>query len=181
MYNIYSNAQNDAWRYTLGKSGNRKLLVVGLNPSTANKEKSDPTVARVQKVTQNNGFDGFVMLNLYPVRATAFRTLSSNVDHRAFSENLRQIESVVATERNPVIWAAWGANILHYDFFRCAFLKLYSTIQMYDASWLHFGELTQSGHPRHPSRLSYSWRFSPFDIAHYVNVLHRPPQLRGDF
>ncbi len=34
MYDIYSNNNNDSWRYTLGKSGSRTLLTVGLNPST---------------------------------------------------------------------------------------------------------------------------------------------------
>lgn len=171
MYDIYSNARNDAWRYTLGKSGSRKLLTVGLNPSTATKEKSDPTVARVQKVAQNNGFDGFVMLNLYPVRATDFRTLPSKVDHQAFSENLRRIESVVAAEENPTVWAAWGESILHHNFFRHACVNLFTRLQKYEASWLRFGDLTLSGHPRHPSRLSYSWDFSPLEVARYLSVL----------
>lgn len=63
-----TNAREDAWRFTLGKSGQRKLLTIGLNPPAATRVKSDPTVARVEKVAQQNGFDGFVMLYLYPIR-----------------------------------------------------------------------------------------------------------------
>mgnify|MGYP001113748628 CR=1 FL=1 len=172
MYDIYSSACNDAWRFTLGKSGMRKLLTIGLNPSTATKEKSDPTVARVQKVAQNNDFDGFVMLNLYPVRATDYRTLASRVDKVAFSENLRRIEAVVASEENAVVWAAWGESILYHDFFVHACIELFARLQNLDVSWLRFGDMTASGHPRHPSRLSYSWRFAPLEVARYASTLH---------
>tara|TARA_R110000787_G_scaffold42161_3_gene103679 strand:+ start:2785 stop:3021 length:237 start_codon:yes stop_codon:yes gene_type:complete len=70
MYDLYQCNSDDSARFILGKNGARKLFVVGLNPSTANKEKSDTTVAKVETVARNNGFDGFVMANLYPLRST---------------------------------------------------------------------------------------------------------------
>lgn len=33
------------------------------------------------------------------------------------------------------------------------------------------GPLTKAGHPRHPSRLTYSWQLAQFDIAHYGHLL----------
>ena len=87
MYDIYHSDQNDQWRYTLGRSGARPLLVIGLNPSTATQEKLDPTVTRVEKVAQQCGFDGFVMLNLYPVRATDPKDLTPKVDAVAYERN----------------------------------------------------------------------------------------------
>ena len=171
MYDIYSNARKDAWRFTLGKSGKRKLLTIGLNPSTATQEKSDPTIARVQKVAQNNGFDGFVMLNLYPVRATDYRTLPSKVDKEAFSENLKRIQAVVSSEEKPTLWAAWGESILHHDFFVHACIELFSRLKGHEVSWVRFGNMTMSGHPRHPSRLAYAWSFSPLEIEHYASTL----------
>lgn len=171
MYDIYSNARADAWRFTLGQSGTRKLLTIGLNPSTATKEKSDPTVARVEKVARANGFDGFVVLNLYPVRATDYRKLPSMVDEEAFSENLQRIEAVVAAEENPTVWAAWGESILFHDFFVRACIELFPRMQRYKVKWQRFGDLTASGHPRHPSRLSYSWSFGPLEVAHYASTL----------
>lgn len=171
MYDIYSNSRRDAWRFTLGNSGKRKLFTVGLNPSTATKEKSDPTVARVQKVAKNNGFDGFVMLNLYPVRATDYRTLPSVVDETAFSENLARIESVISAEESPLVWAAWGESILHHTFFVDACIELIARLKTHNVRWQHFGEMTASGHPRHPSRLSYSWRFAPLEVERYARTL----------
>jgi hypothetical protein len=40
MYDIYSSDHGDQWRYTLGKSGRRPLLTIGLNPSTTTAETS---------------------------------------------------------------------------------------------------------------------------------------------
>lgn len=171
MYDIYSNARNDIWRFTLGKSGSRKLLTVGLNPSMATKEKSDTTVAKVEGVATRKGFDGFVMLNLYPVRSTDFNALPFDMDTVAFSENLNHIEALVAADPTSVIWAAWGENIHARNYFVVAARELLSRLQKYDTTWQHFGTFTNSGHPRHPSRLSYAWSFYELDIHRYVQTL----------
>lgn len=171
MYDIYSNARNDLWRFTLGKSGSRKLLTIGLNPSTATKEKSDTTVAKVEGVATRQGFDGFVMLNLYPIRSTDFNALPIQVDAEAFSENLNRIEELVASEFKPVVWAAWGESIHARDYFVAAAKELFVRLQKYGTSWHHFGLLTNSGHPRHPSRLKYAWAFSQLDTNRYVQTL----------
>ncbi|WP_368648386.1 DUF1643 domain-containing protein [Castellaniella ginsengisoli] len=171
MYDIYSNARNDLWRFSLGKDGRRKLFTIGLNPSTATKEKSDLTVAKVEGAAQRNGFDGFVMLNLYPVRSTHYNALPVNVDAEAFSENLNHIEALIATEPNPVVWAAWGESVLARDYFLTAAKELIDRLRKYGTSWQHFGSLTNSGHPRHPSRLQYTWTFSELDTSRYAQVL----------
>lgn len=171
MYDIYSNARNDNWRFTLGKNGSRKLLTIGLNPSTATKEKSDTTVAKVEGVANRNGFDGFVMLNLYPVRSTDFNALPFDVDAEAFSENLNCIEALVAAEQTSVIWAAWGENIHAKIYFVAAARELFARLEKYGTAWQHFGTLTSSGHPRHPSRLNYAWEFSNFETRRYVKML----------
>lgn len=162
MYDIYHNDRNDKWRYALGKAGKNPLLTIGLNPSTATQEKADTTVAKVEQVALNNRHDGFIMLNLYPVRATNFRDLPATVNAEAFAKNLDAIEDVVKAHSKPVIWAAWGTSVKHHPFFEEARDQLFSRLSKYKANWLHFGNLTAGGHPRHPSRLSYNWKFSPF-------------------
>lgn len=171
MYPIYSNARDDTWRFTLGKQGNRKLLVIGLNPSTATREKSDVTVAKVESISRQNGFNGFVMLNLYPVRSTAIEDLPIQADTEAYDQNIAQIVRAVAAEPSPVIWAAWGNNIESRAYFPQACLALLERLWPYDASWRHFGPLTKAGHPRHPSRAIYSWEFGAFDAVSYENAL----------
>ena len=171
MYDIYSNNHNDSWRYTLGKSGSRKLLTIGLNPSTATKEKSDTTVAKVEGAAIRNGFDGFVMLNLYPVRSTNYNELPADLDDGAFSENLNRIDALVASESKPEIWAAWGESVYARSYFIAAAKELLVRLQRHSPTWQHFGPLTGSGHPRHPSRLQYAWAFSPFDTIGYTQKL----------
>ena len=171
MYDIYSNAQDDLWRFTLGKSGSRNLITIGLNPSTATKEKSDTTIAKIEVAAKQAGFDGFVMLNLYPVRSTDFNELPEKENAEAFAENLAKIEAVLAAESEPVVWAAWGENILEREFFVAASKELFARLEKYGTLWQQFGSLTQSGHPRHPSRLHYAWKFSPFDTIDYVRKL----------
>lgn len=173
MYDIYSTSHSNAWRFTLGKSGQGKLLTIGLNPSTATAEKSDTTIAKVQTVAQRNGFDGFVMLNLYPIRATDCRALPQKVNQLAFTENIRCIESIVASEREPTIWAAWGQNILARSFFADAFFKLLIVLGKHGVTWQRLGTLTTAGHPRHPSRIHYEWDFAPLDIENYADTLRK--------
>ena len=165
MYDIYQKDHQDRWRYALGRSGSRPLIAIGLNPSTANQEKSDPTVAKVEKAAIQNGFDGFIMLNLYPIRATDYRTLSRRVDSMAFEKNLRTIEQTVSSIARPTIWAAWGASVEYLDYFEAARDELFQRLAKYKVTWLRFGELTTDGHPRHPSRLSYEWKFHPYAVV----------------
>jgi len=139
MYDIYANAQNDLWRFTLGKSGSQKLIAVGLNPSTATQEKSDITVAKVAGVAKRNGFDGFVMLNLYPLRSTDCNALPCDVDSEAFSANLHCIEAIIAADPTALVWAAWGENIHARSYFSASALELLSRLQKYGTIWQHFG------------------------------------------
>lgn len=162
MYDIYACARNDKRRYTLGKSGAKPLLAIGLNPSTANQEKADTTVAKVERVASQNGFDGFIMLNLYPIRATDFHRLPAKVNPSAFAENLDAIEEVVADQSKPMVWAAWGDSVEYHSYFIDARDTLVQRLAKFNVNWLHFGELTAKGHPRHPSRLAYDWKFSPY-------------------
>ena len=171
MYDIYSNDRDDHWRYVLGESGKGKLFVVGLNPSTATKEKSDNTVTKAREVAKRSGYNGFVMLNLYPVRATDYSTLPDKPDPEAVAANLNAIESIVSMEPSPTIWAAWGQSVLEKPFFISGAKLLIERLRKYEPKWLHFGDLTRDGHPRHPRQLSYDWAFAEFKVEDYLNKL----------
>lgn len=162
MYDIYHPDQNDQWRYTLGRSGAKPLITIGLNPSTATQERLDPTVTRVERVGQRNGFDGFIMLNLYPVRATKYEDLPTTADPVAYQRNLQAIEQVIAANPKAVLWAAWGDSISARPYFTQARDDLYGLLAKHNPEWRHFGDLTKEGNPRHPSRLQYNWEFYPF-------------------
>ena len=57
-------------RFVLGEMGLRPLICFGINPSTAVPEKLDRTLSRVKNESMIRKFDGWIMLNIYPQRAT---------------------------------------------------------------------------------------------------------------
>ena len=161
MFDIYESAKKDQWRFTLGKSGSNPLLTIGLNPSTATREKSDTTVAKVEQVAKQHGYDGFVMLNLCAIRATDYHELPRAVNREAFDTNLQRIESIVAEVAHPTIWAAWGNCVSYHSYFVAARDELFARLSKYPVRWVRHGTLTAEGHPRHPSRLTYAWTLEP--------------------
>ena len=173
MYDLYECNNNDTARFVLGKQGYPRLYVVGLNPSTANKEKSDTTVAKVEKAAKQNGYHGFIMLNLYPLRSTDPDQLPTNEDHQLIEENVNHLLNLAKHEKNPVFWAAWGEKILLRLYLEKSLKLLASGINDLGGSWINYGELSKYGHPRHPSRLAYSWQFYNFDISNYLHDLSK--------
>ncbi|NBP99597.1 MAG: DUF1643 domain-containing protein, partial [Synechococcaceae bacterium WB6_3A_227] len=93
QHNIYVNDCNNKMRLALGKSGKRMLFIVGLNPSTATDAKADPTIKRVEKVANNAGFDGYLMLNLCSIRSTQIDDLPHRFQAKTFNSNLELIVS----------------------------------------------------------------------------------------
>ena len=70
MANAWEYIGDDEVRYVLGQPGKNNLLVIGVNPSTATPDEPDPTIKKVMKITEDNGYDGWIMVNLYPQRST---------------------------------------------------------------------------------------------------------------
>jgi hypothetical protein len=174
VYDLYANSSDDRSRFLLGRAGTRPILVVGLNPSTATREKPDTTISKVEAVALRAGHDGFMMLNLYPVRATDPTTLPRRADRKRMQHNIDLIESIVAAQCSPVIWAAWGASIRARPFFISAATELVMRLRRYAPRWQCYGPLTAGGHPRHPSRLRYAWQFAAFEADAYAG------QISGD-
>lgn len=168
MFDIYRANESDSERYALGTEGAKKLFVVGLNPSTATAEKSDTTVSKVRSVASNNQFQGFVMLNVYPLRSTDPHQLPAEGSKETIAINVSQISEIAQHTNNPVFWAAWGGDIGIRPYLKEALAELNQAVLEVGGSWVHFGTLTQSGHPRHPSRLAYAWEFSEFNVSEYL-------------
>ena len=61
------------YRYILGTRGEKPLICVGINPSTARPGALDPTLKSVERIARNSGFDSFIMFNVYAQRATPRR------------------------------------------------------------------------------------------------------------
>ncbi|WP_019039722.1 DUF1643 domain-containing protein [Psychroflexus tropicus] len=71
-------------RFALGKKGKRNLLCIGLNPNTANELKLDETTRNVERIANDNGYDGWLMANLYPTRNPKGYQLDNQADEKLF-------------------------------------------------------------------------------------------------
>jgi len=67
---IYRQSDDKKNRFLLGKRGEKTLICCGVNPSVASPEDLDPTMKNVQRFAEKNGYDSYLMINLYPMRAT---------------------------------------------------------------------------------------------------------------
>lgn len=160
-------------RFVLGQEGKRPLICFGVNPSTAIPKKLDRTLSRVCGVAKDKGYDGWIMLNLYPQRATKPKNMHVKFEQgeKIFENNLDQIREILFTYRKDiVVWAAWGTSIKKRDYLgQC--LKEIVNVSPLSMKWVHMGELTKKGHPHHPLFLRKGLPFEDFDIKNYIRNL----------
>ncbi|MGM9996327.1 DUF1643 domain-containing protein [Campylobacter lanienae] len=81
--------KDEQCRYMLGKKGKNTLICIGANPSVASGSECDTTMNNLCSILQNNCYDGFVMLNLYPLIATNLNDLAS-FDEKIHKFNLKK-------------------------------------------------------------------------------------------
>ena len=67
---LYVPNQYTEYRYILGTRGQKPLICVGINPSTAAPDALDNTLKSVERIALYNGYDSFLMFNVYAQRAT---------------------------------------------------------------------------------------------------------------
>lgn len=167
----YDITKNNDCRFTLGTEGIKTLFVIGLNPSTANDKKADLTITKIMGFAEQNNFDSFIMLNLYPERTAHPNKLQLQLDDKLHKENIEHIVRILSSKNKATILAAWGEKIHLRQYLSGCLNDIYKFANKYDSVWLKIGNLTKSGHPRHPSRVSYSCELTSFDITNYINLL----------
>lgn len=169
--NIYKATEDNSSRFIFGNVGSKNLIVVGLNPSTADGITPDRTIKKVMGFAQKNNFDGFIMLNLYPQRETKPVNLPYFIDENIFEENINYIESLVAEFENSVVLAAWSENVIHRFFLIESIKRINDVFVKKNIKWIKLGELTRSGHPRHPLYVSYDTDLTNFNVEEYIENL----------
>lgn len=160
----------DHERYVLASQGYRPLFVIGVNPSIANEEKPDRTIGRIMNFARQNGYDGFVMLNLYPQRSTNFSQVHQEMDSRLHKRNLKEIHSILTEYTNIHILVAFGNLITQRKYLTSCFRDIVEMVSEcgIDVTWLQIGALTKAGHPRHPLYARYDAGVHLFDLSHYL-------------
>ena len=146
------------YRYSLRRVWNPDepiALFIGLNPSTADEEKDDPTIRRCIGIAGAWGFGGLIMCNLFAARSADPDRLGQ-FDDPVGPGNCGYIEAAMK-EASKVI-CCWGRNPL---------AKEVSTkvLSLLPASKCYCIEKNRDHSPRHPLYVPRDCGLQPYAVA----------------
>jgi len=166
---IYACSTGDTYRYLLGRQGRRTLIGFGINPSKANRVRSDATVTRVIRTAERNGYDGWLMMNVCSQRSTDPKKMHTQMELDEHRKNKKAFEVFLRTVKDYACLGAWGNLIESREYLKKYLLELIDNPVLLRRRWFCYG-VTADGHPKHPSRAGYD-QFQPFEIRPYLNRL----------
>ena len=158
------------YRYILGTRGADPLICIGVNPSTAEPGNLDNTLKSVERIAHNNGFDSFIMFNVYAQRATDPDQMERSCNSLLHKENMKAFSYVLSISEKPVVWAAWGTLIEKRPYLFDCLQDMMAVGEEYGARWVSFGARSKAGHPHHPLYLRADSPMEAFDWEEYLNV-----------
>ena len=101
-------SEDRKYRYVLSRiwdESKSMVMIIGLNPSTADETIDDPTIVRCIDFAKNWGYGGIYMLNLFAFRATLPKDMFS-VENPIGDENDKFIEKY--SKLSDKVICAWG-------------------------------------------------------------------------
>ena len=162
------------YRYLLGTRGVNPLICIGINPSTAAPGDLDNTLKSVERIALGNGFDSFLMFNVYAQRATRPEDMDRVCNQALHRENMaafRYVLEQVGEGVRPAVWAAWGTIIEKRPYLKDCVRDMTAIGQAYNAQWLCAGKRTKKGHPHHPLYLRKEEQVRPFPVLEYLESI----------
>ena len=156
------------YRYILGTRGDAPLICIGVNPSTAAPDNLDNTLKSVERIALGNGFDSFIMFNVYAQRATRPQDMERTMNPLLHRENMAAFDYVLSHAGSaPAVWAAWGSIIEQRDYLKTCVMDMIGIGARRNARWFTAGARSKKGHPHHPLYLRKDSGLDPFDVASY--------------
>ena len=131
------------YRYTLSRrmsEGDKTMLVIGLNPSTATATEDDPTIRRCVGFALREGCNQYLMGNLFAYRSTQPEYLYSVIDPVGPQNDFWL--KYMAKEADIIV-AAWGAYPL-------AFERGKKVKELLASRTIYCLGKTKGGAPKHP-------------------------------
>ena len=156
------------YRYILGTRGEKPLICIGINPSTAAPDALDPTLQSAQRIALSNGYDSFLMFNVYAQRATRPDDMERSCNPVLHGENRKAFQYLLSLSPAPALWAAWGNIIEKRGYLMDCLRDFAADAQAAGAAWFTAGPLLKSGHPHHPLYLKGTTPLQGFDISAYL-------------
>ena len=159
------------YRYILGTRGKNPLICIGINPSTAKPDDLDNTLKSVERIALHNGFDSFIMFNVYAQRATDPDAMEKTCNSLLHKENLEAFSYVLSISEKPAVWAAWGTIIEKRAYLPLCLQDMIRVGEEFGATWYCAGKRSKKGHPHHPLYLRKDECLQPFDAKAYLGEL----------
>ncbi len=159
------------YRYILGTRGINPLICIGINPSTAKPDDLDNTLKSVERIALGNGFDSFIMFNVYAQRATDPDAMEWDYNPLLHKENLEAFRYVLSISSAPAVWAAWGTIIEKRPYLPECVKDMVAAGEEFGAKWYCAGKVSKKGHPHHPLYLRKDETIKPFDVLAYLKGL----------
>ena len=158
------------YRYILGTRGDKPLIAVGINPSTARPDALDRTLESVQSIALNNGFDSFVMFNVCAHRATDPNDMARELNEEMHRQNMKAFDYVLSLSSAPTVWAAWGGIIEKRPYLWNCLRDMIAVGEKRGTRWVKCGAVSVKGHPHHPLYLKSTLPLEDFDAASYARL-----------
>ena len=160
------------YRYILGTRGRKPLICMGINPSTAAPDALDPTLQSAQRIALSNGYDSFLMFNVYAQRATRPDDMETACNPVLHQENMAAFRWALEQTRTgtPAVWAAWGAIIEKRPYLPTCLTDMVRIGNELGATWYSAGPFSKKGHPHHPLYLRKDSTLDIFDVSNYLNT-----------
>jgi hypothetical protein len=148
----------------LEKNGTSILACIGVNPSTAIPEQLDNTLKKVKTIANNNNFDGWLMYNLYPQRATNPVDLNDEIDYGLKLMNNYTIVKSILNLKIKTVWVAWGDLINERNYLYYCLVDIYEKLKDQNITWKIVDIPTMAGNPRHPLDQKGASTLEDFDM-----------------
>lgn len=158
------------YRYILGTAGEKPLICVGINPSTAAPNDLDNTLKSVERIALANGYDSFIMFNVYAQRATRPDDMEKVCNPVLHQENMAAFRWALEQTKTgaPAVWAAWGTIIEKRPYLAECLRDMIAVGEELGAQWYSAGARSKKGHPHHPLYLRKDCTLDPFDVEGYL-------------
>lgn len=170
---LYVPCRLEPYRYILGTRGEDPLICIGINPSTAAPDDLDNTLKSVQRIAENNGFDSFIMFNVYAQRATDPDRMDEKLNEELHRENMAAFDYILSgcgAGVVPTVWAAWGTIVEKRPYLTDCLRDMVTIGERHGAHWVTAGRRSKKGHPHHPLYLRADSAVEPFDVRAYLGT-----------
>lgn len=165
--------EQDTYRYVLGTIGEKTLIFIGLNPSTAIPKHPDTTWNILNGICDKKGYDSLMIVNLYPKLMKNSEKYKENDDIKDYTnkknfDKINELFNNILIESDYTILCGWGNDIMLKDNPESAIENLKKCLQNVPEEKIKCLGITKEKHPISPLARIKKGNFKKFDLKHYL-------------